>query len=56
MVEYSQVNEKLTDTKLKKLKITVKDITGTTLRMSLKCLTKMICLMDYYWQKGEKRS
>ena len=39
MIEYSKVNEKLTDTKLQNLKITVKDITGTTLRMSLKCLT-----------------
>ena len=36
MVEYSKVNEKLTDTQLKKLKTAVKDKTGTTLRMSLK--------------------
>ena len=36
MVEYSNVNVKLSDTQLKKLKTVVKDKTGTTLRMSLK--------------------
>ena len=36
MVEYSKLNVKLTDTQLKKLKIPVKNKTGTTLRMSLK--------------------
>ena len=40
MVEYSKVNEKLTDTRLQKLKITVKNITGTILRMSLKMFDK----------------
>ena len=35
MVEYSKVNAKLSDTQLKKLITTVKDKTGTTLRMSL---------------------
>ena len=38
MVEYSKVNVKLSDTNLKKLKIAVKNKTGTTLRMSLKML------------------
>ena len=38
MVECSKVNIKLWDTQLKKLKTTVKDKTGTTLRMSLKML------------------
>ena len=38
MVEYSKVNVKLLDTKLKKLKTTVKNKTGTTLRMNLKML------------------
>ena len=38
MVEYSKVNAKLTDTQLKKLKTTVKNKTGTTLRMSFKML------------------
>ena len=32
----SKVNVKLTDAQIKKLKTTVKDKTGTTLRMSLK--------------------
>ena len=36
MVEYSKFNVNLTDTQLKKLKTSVKDKTGTTLRMSLK--------------------
>ena len=36
MVQYSEVNAKLTDTQLKKLKTAVKNKTGTTLWMSLK--------------------
>ena len=36
MVEYSNVNVKLSDTQLKKLKTAVKDKTETTLRISLK--------------------
>ena len=36
MVEYSKVNAKLTDTKLKKLKTAVKKKAETTLRMTLK--------------------
>ena len=36
MVEYSKVNVKLSDGKLKKLKDAVKDNTGTTLRINLK--------------------
>ena len=38
MVEYNNVNDKLTDTKLNKLKAVAKNKTGTTLRMSLKML------------------
>ena len=36
MVEYSKVNVKSSDIRLKKLKTAVKDETGTTLRISLK--------------------
>ena len=36
MVEYSKVNLKLSDTQLKKLKTTVKNETGTTLRIIFK--------------------
>ena len=36
MVEYSNVNVKLSDMQLKKLKTAVKNKTGATLRMSLK--------------------
>ena len=35
MVEYSKVNVKLSDTQLKKLKTSVKNNKGTTLRISL---------------------
>ena len=38
MVEYSKANVKLSDTQLKKQKTSVKDKTGTTLRISLKML------------------
>ena len=39
MVEYSnEVNAKLSETQLKKLKAAVKNKTGTTLRMSFKML------------------
>ena len=36
MVEYNKLNVKLSDTQLKKIKTTVKNKTGTTLRISLK--------------------
>ena len=36
MVEYSNVNEKIIDTQLKKLKTAVKNKTGKTLRMNMK--------------------
>ena len=40
MVEYNKGNVKLSDTRLKKLKTTVKDKTGTTLRRSLKMFNR----------------
>ena len=36
MVEYTEVNVKLSDSQIKKLKDSVKDNTGATLRISLK--------------------
>ena len=48
MVEYSKVNVKSTDTQPKKLKSAVKNKTATTIRMNLKCLMEMICLMNCY--------
>ena len=36
MVEYNELNVKLTDAQLKKLKTAVKNKTGTILRMNLK--------------------
>ena len=38
MIEYSKVNDQLSDSQIKKLKDAVKDNTGTTLRTSLKML------------------
>ena len=40
MVEYNKLNVKLSDTQLKKLKNTVKNNTGTTLRISLNKIMK----------------
>ena len=48
MVEYSKVNVKLSDRQLKQLKTAVKNKKGAALRMSLKMLMEMICLMNYY--------
>ena len=36
MVKYNKVNVKLSDTQLKKLKTSVKNKTGTTMKMSFK--------------------
>ena len=47
MVKYTKVNVKLSDTQLKKLKTAVKDKTGATRRMSLKCLMETIYHMNY---------
>ena len=48
MVEYNKVNVKLSDTQLKKLENAVKNKTGTTLRISLKCLMEIIYHMNCY--------
>ena len=40
MVEYNKENVKLSDIQLKKLKIAVKNKTGTTVRMNLKMFAK----------------
>ena len=42
MVEYNKVNVKLSDTQLKKLKNTVKNKTGITLRISLKMFNELL--------------
>ena len=47
MVEYSKVNATLSDTQQKKLKNTVRNKTGTTLRVSLKMLNRNIYHMNY---------
>ena len=56
MVEYSKVNVKLLDRKLKQLKTAVKDKSGRTLKMSLKMLNGNDRLMIWYWQQDKKRS
>ena len=48
MVEYSKVNVKLSDRQLEQLKNAVKNKAGTNLRICLKMLDRMICLMNYY--------
>ena len=48
MVEYSKVNVKLPDTKLKKLKTVVKNKTRTTLRINFKMFNGKVCNMNYY--------
>ena len=48
MVEYDKVNVKLSDSQLNKLKSVVKNQTGVTLRMSMKCLMEIIYHMNYY--------
>ena len=55
MVEYSKVNVKLSDAQLKKRKTAVKNKTGTTPRMSFKCLMEMIYHTNYYWQQDKKQ-
>ena len=40
MVEYTKVNAKLSNTQIEKLKDSVKNNTGTTLRISLKMFNK----------------
>ena len=56
MVEYREVNVKLSDTQLKKLKNAVKNEKGTTLRISLKIFNGMICHISYYWQQDKKQN
>ena len=46
MTEYSKINFKLSDTKLKKLKTVVKDKTGTTLRISSKMFNENYLLQE----------
>ena len=48
MAEYSKVNVKLLDRKLKQLKTAVKDKLGRTLKMSLKMLNGNDRLMIWY--------
>ena len=58
MVEYSKVNDKLSDIQLKKLKTAVKNKTGTPLRYNSfkNVLMEMIYHMNYYWQQDKNPS
>ena len=56
MVEYSRVNVKLVDTKLKKLKTAVVNKTETTLRMSLKMLDGINLAHELYWPQDKKQN
>ena len=55
MVEYNKVNVKLSDSHLEKLKNSVKNKTGTTLRIILKCFMKIIYHMNCYCQQYKKK-
>ena len=55
MVEYTKVNVKLSDSQIKKLKDAVNNNTGTTLRISLKCLMETIYHMNYYSQQDKRQ-
>ena len=52
MVEYSEVNVKLTDAQPEKMKTAIKNKTGIT---SLKMFMEMICLLNYWQQDKEQR-
>ena len=51
MVEHSQVNVRLWDTQLKKLKDAVKIIQEQLYELILKCLMEMIYHINYYWRR-----
>ena len=55
MVEYNKVNVKLSDSHLEKLKNSVKNKTGTTLRIILKSFMKIIYHMNCYCQQYKKK-
>ena len=55
MVEYNNVNVKLSDSHLEKLKNSVKNKTGTTLRIILKSFMKIIYHMNCYCQQYKKK-
>ena len=56
MVEYTKVNVRLSYSQLKKLKGAVSNNTGTTLRISLKCLMVIIYRMNYYLQQEKNKN
>ena len=56
MVECSEVNVKLTDMQLKKLKKTVENKTGTTLRMNLKMFDGIYLPRELLLTTRQKRS
>ena len=57
MVEYGKVNDKLSDTQLKKPKTAVKKRKQKQLsEWFCKCLMGIICLMNTCWQQGKEKS
>ena len=54
MVEYNKVNVKLSDTPLKKIKNTVEQRTGKSLRINLKQCNEIIYHINYYEQQEKK--
>ena len=56
MVEYNEINNKLSDSKLSKLTTLVSNKTGATLRMNIKMFNETIYLMNYYSQQDKQLS
>ena len=56
MIEYNKVNVKLTDSQQNKLKTSVENQTGATLRMNIKMINGNNFLVNYYQQQDKELS
>ena len=56
MIEYNKVNVKLTDSQRDKLKTSVENQTGGTLRMNIKMINGNNFLVNYYQQQDKELS
>ena len=56
MIEYNKVNVKLTDSQRDKLKTSVENQTGATLRMNIKMINGNNFLVNYYQQQDKELS
>ena len=56
MIEYNKVNVKLTDSQRDKLKTSVENQTGATLRKNIKMINGNNFLVNYYQQQDKELS